>query len=272
MQHVFDTPEPPVLFVEIGSGEVHVTAADVDQTTIEVTGPHADEVTVEQHKHEIVVIAPKRVGFLTGSRDLRVEARIPTNSELSTRLGSADLTATGTLGWVKLYTGSGDVSVETVSAETVVKTGSGDIEMGVVDGAANIASGSGDINVQRLQAPAQVSTGSGDIEIGYAGAALSVKSGSGDLKVHDATGDVQLSSGSGDLLVDRFPAGKLTAKNASGDIKVGIPAGVPVWTDVSSVSGRVRSSLEGAGQPVEGQDYVEVRAKTVSGDVVLNQL
>lgn len=41
-------------------------------------------------------------------------------------------------------------------------------------------------------------------------------------------------------------------------------------TDI--VSGRVHSDLDGAGEPAEGQDYVELRAKTVSGDVVLLQL
>ena len=52
------------------------------------------------------------------------------------------------------------------------------------------------------------------------------------------------------------------AKNASGDVRVGIPAGVPVWTDVSSVTGQVHSDLQGAGEPAEGQDYIELRAKT----------
>ena len=65
--------------------------------------------------------------------------------------------------------------------------------------------------------------------------------------------------------------GQLQAKNVSGDIRVGIPAGVPVWTDVSSVTGEVTSTLEAAGRPDEGQDYVELRAKTVSGDVHLEQ-
>jgi DUF4097 and DUF4098 domain-containing protein YvlB len=272
MSHVFHTPEPTILFVEIGAGRVDVRAEDVDQTTIDITGTHALDVVVEQRGHEIVVIAPKRAGFFGGSRDLHVAATVPTDSELGTRLGSADLAATGTLGWVKLATGSGDITLDDVSAEALVKAGSGDITARTVGGAANVASGSGDIRIDRLEGPSQVSTGSGTIEIGYAGAPLSLKSGSGDLKVHDATGDVALTSGSGDLLVDRFPAGKLTAKNASGDIRVGIPAGVPVWTDITSVSGRVHSSLEGAGQPSEGQDYIEVRARTVSGDVELNQL
>ena len=272
MQHVFSTPEPAVLYVELGSGEVSVRASDVDQTVVDVTGHKAEEVLVEQRGHEIVVIAPKRIGFMAGARDLHVAIVCPTDSELATRMGSADLVATGTLGWVKLHNGSGNITLETVSAEAVVKTGSGDIRVVSIDGSANLSSGSGDIKVDRIAGAAQVSTGSGDVEVARSGAQLVLKSGSGDLHVQDANGDLALTSGSGGLQVDRFPAGKLTAKNASGDIKVGIPAGVPVWTDITSVSGRVSSTLEGAGKPADGEPYVEVRAKTVSGDVVLQQL
>ena len=95
--------------------------------------------------------------------------------------------------------------------------------------------------------------------------------GSGDLRVHEAGADVRLTTASGDLVVDTIHRGQLQAKNVSGDIRVGIPAGVPVWTDVTSVNGEVTSTLEGAGRPAEGQDYVELRAKTVSGDVHLEQ-
>ena len=42
-----------------------------------------------------------------------------------------------------------------------------------------------------------------------------------------------------------------------------------MWTDISTVSGAIRSNLEGAGEPAEGADHVELRAKTVSGDIVL---
>ena len=99
-----------------------------------------------------------------------------------------------------------------------------------------------------------------------------MKSGSGDLRVREVAGDVTLTTASGDLVVDRMLRGALNAKNASGDIVVGVPAGIPVWTDVSTVSGSVRSSLQGAGEPAEGQEFVELRAKTVSGDISLEQL
>jgi len=53
---------------------------------------------------------------------------------------------------------------------------------------------------------------------------------------------------------------------------IGIPAGVPVWTDVTTVSGSIHSDLRGAGQPEPGADYVELRAKTVSGDIDLREV
>ena len=38
------------------------------------------------------------------------------------------------------------------------------------------------------------------------------------------------------------------------------------------VSGKLTSNLEGAGHPGEGEDYIEVRASTVSGDIRLEQV
>ena len=81
-----------------------------------------------------------------------------------------------------------------------------------------------------------------------------------------------MSTGSGDLTIRTAHRGKLTAKGASGDVQIGVPAGVPVWTDLTTVSGDIRSGLEGVGEPEEGADHIELRAKTVSGDIVLTQV
>jgi DUF4097 and DUF4098 domain-containing protein YvlB len=254
MQKTFETPGPISLYVELGSGSVTLRCDPVAETIVDVTGEDADDVLVEQRGHQIVVIAPKnRTGFLGRSNAIAVHVAMPEGSELATKLGSADVTATGRLG------------------ETRVKTGSGDVTLDHVDGDALVEAGSGDIEVGRSGGSALVSTGSGDVEIGSALQAVTVKSGSGDMLVRDAQADVELSTASGDLVVELMRRGQLAAKNVSGDIRVGIPAGTPVWTDVSSMTGHIRSSLQGAGQPAEGQDYVELRAKTISGDILLEQ-
>jgi DUF4097 and DUF4098 domain-containing protein YvlB len=272
MQKTFSTPQPTSLYVELGSGSVTLACADVDQTTVEVTGKDAEEVTVEERGRQIVVIAPKnRSTFFGGNDKVAVHVTLPQGSSLATKLGSADVSSTGRLGETRVKTGSGDITLDLVDGEALLEAGSGDIEVGEVTGDLRAKSGSGDVEVGRATGPVSVSTGSGDIEIGTAEDAVSVKSGSGDLTVRRAHADVALSTASGDLLVESMRTGQLQAKNVSGDIRVCVPAGIPVWTDISTVTGQVRSDLQGAGQPQEGQEFIELRAKTVSGDILLEQ-
>jgi DUF4097 and DUF4098 domain-containing protein YvlB len=272
MQKSFETPGPISLYVELGTGSLSIACDQVTETTVDVSGKDAEDVLVEQRGNQVVVIAPKnRTGFLGRNETVAVHVAMPEGSELATKLGSADVNATGRLGETRVKTGSGDVTLDHVDGDALVETGSGDVEVGETSGDLRVKSGSGDVEVGRAGGSALVSTGSGDVEIGSALAAVTVKSGSGDMLVRDAQADVELSTASGDLVVELMRRGQLAAKNVSGDIRVGIPAGVPVWTDVSSMTGHIRSSLQGAGQPAEGQDYVELRAKTISGDILLEQ-
>ncbi len=273
MQHTFDTPGPTSLYVELGSGDVTVRADKVTQTTVNVDGKDADDVTVEQRGGQIVVIAPNRKsGFFSTTSDLTVTVTLPTDSALATKLGSADLVATGRFGTTKVKSGSGDVHLEDLAADTVVETGSGDIAINAALDDLRIKTGSGDVQVNELSSSAVISTGSGDVALGRSEGQTVVKSGSGDISVKDAHTNVSLSTASGDLRIGAARRGAVEAKGVSGDVRIGVPAGVPVWTDVSCVTGRISSNLEGAGQPEEGQDFIEIRAKTVSGDIALEQL
>jgi DUF4097 and DUF4098 domain-containing protein YvlB len=273
MQKTFDTPSPVSLYVELGSGNVLVHTDETDRTTFDVTGEHAEDVVVEQRGEQIVVIAKqRRTGFFGSSQSLVIDVSMPHDSKLATKLGSADLRVTGRIGETVLRAGSGDIRLGELNGNGSVETGSGDVAVDRVAGPLQVKSGSGEVTVDRAEGPLNVSTGSGDVLVESAAEAVTVRSGSGDLRVRDSQRDVLLSTASGDLVVERMVRGQLTAKNVSGDITVGIPAGVPVWTDISCVTGSVHSSLEGAGEPQDGQDFVELRAKTVSGDIHLEQL
>ena len=272
-EHHFDTPDPISLYVEIGKGSVQIVTDDVTDSHVQVRGRDADQVRVERSGDEITVVAPRqRTGFLSGDADLDVVATIPSRSDLTVRTGSADISARGTVGACHVKSGSGDVLLECLADPSTVETGSGDIGVEDARAALRIKSGSGDIALGRIAAAVAVSTGSGDVEITTGDGPASVKTGSGNLRVVGAHSDVSLSTGSGDLVIDSANRGRFSAKGASGDIRVGIPAGVPVWTDLSTVTGQIRSNLTGAGEPEPGADHVELRAKSVSGDIVLTEL
>lgn len=273
MHKTFDTPAPVALYVELGTGHVTVRAEETDRTSVHVDGRDADQVTVEQRDRQIVVLAPpRRVGFLGGAGDLRVTVTLPLDSDLAAKLGSADLVGSGRYADVRLKSGSGDVRVEEAVGAAVVETGSGDIEIGTTHDHLRVKAGSGDVRVGRLAGTTVVSTGSGDVTLTRAEQETAVKSGSGDVEVKEALADLSVNTASGDLEVGAVRRGALSVKGVSGDVSVGVPPHIPVWADIGSLSGSVTSTLDGAGRPEEGQEFLEIRATTVSGDVRLHQL
>jgi DUF4097 and DUF4098 domain-containing protein YvlB len=273
MQRQFETHEPIGLIVEIGKGRVRVHATDTDTTTVEVDGVDAEEVEVTLEGNSLRVLSPKRSGGLFGKdHDLDVEVTLPTDSNLAVKTGSADIEVDGRLAESRIKTGSGDVSCDTFSGAASVETGSGDVDVSEAHAELRIKSGSGDVSVGSCVKELNVSTGSGDVEVGTANSRTVIKTGSGDLKVVTANADVALSTGSGDLIVGSARRGRVSAKGASSDVRIGIPAGTPVWADINTVTGKVRSNIESVGAPRDGQDHIELEARTVSGDIVLTQV
>lgn len=269
-RHSFRTPTPIRLELDNGSGHVVVRATETTETTVEVTGRNAEEVQVEHDGDTLRVQPPRpRLGFLTGDQSLDITVVSPVGSSLDVRVGSADVDVTGPVGQSRLRSGSGDVSIEQVEGSVSVEAGSGDLRVGRVSVDLGAKSGSGSVTVADVGGTATVVSGSGDVTIGVAGATTVVRTGSGDLEVGDIAGDVSLTTGSGDLTVRNARGGRLSAKGGSGDVHVAVPRGLPVWTDISTITGQVRSDLESVGQPAEGAPHLEVRARTMSGDVLL---
>ena len=271
--YLFDTPRPVGLVVRIGKGSVRIDAVETTSTRVEVEGDGADQVVVDQDGDQISVIAPRqRTGFFGGEPDLDVTVTLPVDSDVKVRTGSAEVDVEGPVGSCHIKSGSGDVRVDTPGGPAVIETGSGDITVGTAGAELRVKSGSGDVAVGHTESSTVVSTGSGDVTITTATGPTAIKTGSGDLLVDDSHGDLSLTTGSGDMVVGTAHRGRFSANGASGDVRIGIPPGVPVWTDVSTVTGDIRSDLVGAGEPADGADHIEVRAKTATGDIVLRQL
>jgi len=270
-EHRFETHAPVNLFVEISKGNVNVRCADTTESTVHIEGKNADDVIVEQHGDSITVTEPGR-GRIFGDNALRVDVVVPTGSNPAVRTGSADIQVEGRAGHAQLRSGSGDCSVDEVEGHLLVETGSGEITIDQVRGDLKVKSGSGDVEVTEAGGSSSISTGSGDVSVEKSFGTTVVKTGSGDLSISAAHGDTSFSTGSGDASIDLVERGRLNVKGASGDVSIGVRAGVPVWTDITTVTGTIRSDLQGAGQPQEGQDHIEVRAKTVSGDIALSEV
>jgi len=274
MNRQFETPEPIELYVEIGKGKVEVRATGTATTTLDIEGRDADEVTVSLEDNRLSVIGPKDGGswFSGRDRELRVRLEIPTASDIAVKTGSADIEVEGQVNEGRIKTGSGDIVCDTFGGPAQLDTGSGDVEVAEALAELRVKSGSGDISVGSSVGALNVSTGSGDVEVGTTNANTVVKTGSGDLKVATANADISLATGSGDLSIGTARRGRVSIKGASSDLRIGIPAGTPVWADINTVTGTIHSNLESHGAPQEGQEHVELQARTVSGDIMLREV
>ncbi len=272
MQRQLETPEPIHLYVEIGKGQVTIHAASTTETRVEIDGEHAAEVSVTFDDNQLRVIAPREgVSWPGRDRALAVRVDLPTGSDIGVKTGSADIVIEGRVNVAHLRTGSGHVTCDTVAGPGLVETGSGDVEVSECGGELRVKSGSGDVSVGRCLGEFHVSTGSGNVEIGAAGGRTVAKTGSGDLRVATADTDISLTAGSGNLTIDRVQLGRVSVTGASSDVQLGIPAGTPVWADINTVTGSLRSDLESVGAPQDGQQYLELRIRTVSGNILLHQ-
>lgn len=272
LDRAFHTPQPIELYVENGRGLVDVSATSTTSTTVRITGERAEEYDVRHLGDRIAIIAPKDSGGFFG-RHPRAEiyVEVPLASGLSAKVGSSDVVTHGRFDDTRIECGSGDVSLDVVDGSTSVQSGSGDVAAGHLAGEARIKSGSGDVDVTRADSDLVVTTGSGDVHVETARGELAIKTGSGDAHVVSMGGAGVFTTGSGDLVVAAVASGRVTAKTASGDVRIGVVSGTPVWTDVRTASGRLTSTLPSIGEPGADQPYLEVRATTGSGHVTLHQ-
>lgn len=255
MTERFDTPNPILVDVRVPAGEIDLDAADTGETevTVEPRNDQArerlDQVVVALDGDRLRIEVPDSRFSFGRSPEYTVSVRCPTGSRLRLKTASADLAARGTVGGVDVKAASADVSVEHVDGDLRVDAASSDIRA---------ASVTGDASVRSV---------SGDIELGPTLGPVNAQSVSGDVRLREAHGRTQVQTVSGDLKIDRLVAGSLQLSAVSGDVDLAIAPGAAVWLDVRSLSGDMSSDLAAGDEPREGEAVIEIRGKTVSGDV-----
>lgn len=238
----FEVDGPLQVSVECAVGEVRVTTADALRAEVEVRALRDDEASrdvvantrVELRGGDLVIEVPKKNwSFFGRDPQLRVEVTVPHDSALAFTTASADVRATGRYAEVRGRTASGDVTL-TEAASVRIETASGDLR------------------VDDMRSGGRLHAVSGDIHVGQV---------SGDVDVNAVSGDIDLAA---------VTQGAVEVRSVSGDVTVGVPPGVRVHVDVTTVSGDLTSEVDlndaPAGDDTAGPS-VAIRGKTVSGDL-----
>jgi DUF4097 and DUF4098 domain-containing protein YvlB len=251
----FPTPSWIHVDLRVPAGRVDVELSDTIETEVTVTPlsdgarDRMDEVSVTFEGDHLHVDAPENRAWIGRTPEYAVSIRGPVGSRIRLKSASADLVVRGTAGAVDVKTASGDVTVADVEGNLRVDSASADVRADSVGGDTVVTSASGDIGLGRAVGTVRAQSVSGDVRIGESHARLSVQTVSGDLRV------------------DRLAAGSLELNAVSGDVELAVAPGIAVWLDVRSLSGDTRSELDASDGPAEGEQVVEIRGKTVSGDV-----
>lgn len=265
MQKTFDVSGPAEIDVRLASGDIRIDPTLEGRIELELIAHDeesqrlVDEARIELHDHhgrpQLVVDVPnKSRGFsfalVFGRSGISCSIRCPAESLVSVRSKSADVRATGTLGGLDISTASGDV------------------EAHVVTGGVSVKSASGDVRVRNVGGGFSAQSASGDIEVEVVGGAVSVATASGDLRIGEAHDDVSANTVSGDQDHEVVTQGRLNATSVSGDISIGVRRGSKVYLDCNTISGDTSSELAvSTDAPAGDGPLVEIRAKTVSGDI-----
>lgn len=275
----FTTPDPITLSVELAAGTVDISASPTGTSTVELEPARPGDtdaltlierarVTLDGSTLVVHVPAGGLRGLLRRAPDIVARIQVPSGSELQAATKSADVTVIGTLRQLRLSTASGDATIGDVTGDVSVDVASGDVRIGVVGGSVRTKSASGDVSIDACRGDVRGHSSSGDIRVGDVGGELEAKTASGDVTADAVGGAAAVHTASGDVHLGGVGAGRSDVGAVSGDVSISVAPDLAVWLEVSSVSGRIRSTLSYSTDG--GSDApASLTVHTVSGDITL---
>lgn len=282
----FDTPEPITVSIDLGVGDVRITASDRTDTTVEVRPSDpakegdvtaARQTRVEYAKGRLLIKTPRRRQYSVfgGRESVDVDIFLPAGSHVQGEAGLAALHGAGQLGDVHYKTGAGGINLDRVRSAQL-RTGAGDVTVDVMAGQPgeqiDVTTGSGAVRIGQLGGIAEVKNSNGDTWIGQAAADLRVRSANGSITVATSAGSLELKTSRGDLRVGEVADGTVSADTSFGAIAIGLRQGHGAWLDLDTKFGTVRNSLDEAQRPEAGEQPISVRARTSYGDITIRKV
>jgi hypothetical protein len=277
----YDTPAPISVSLELGVGEIRITASERTETVVEVRPSDpasktdvaaAEQTRVEFADGRLSVKAPQSWRRFTwgGHESIEVEIDLPAGSHLAGEGGAAALSCTGRIGELRWKTGVGAIRLDR-TGPVHVRTGAGDISLERAAGRAEITTGSGSVEVGAVEGPATIKNSNGNTWIGEVTGELLANAANGRIAVDRTQDAVHARSANGDILLGAAARGQVVAETRFGKVDLGVVDGVPAWLELHTSYGNVHNDLEAADRPDAAEEAVEIRARTSFGDITIHR-
>ncbi|WP_208878385.1 DUF4097 family beta strand repeat-containing protein [Streptomyces armeniacus] len=278
--HIFDTPAPIRAVLEIGLGDAWIIAGERDHTHVGVhpsdpCDPRdvttAERTRVEYAHGRLLVMSPRPSGSIGTGGAVTAVIELPAGSSLHGHAAAADFRCEGRLGDCRLTSDYGHIRLDSTDALRLTAD-FGDVTVERARGPVDIAAHSGELCVREIDGDAVVRRTRGSTWIGEITGELCVQASDGPVSVGRAHAAVEARTGRGDIRIQEAVRGPVLVDTASGEVDIGIAEGAPSHLDATSERGTVYRSLD-TFQATAGAaaDAVRVRARSVSGDIVVRR-
>jgi Putative adhesin len=206
---------------------------------------------------------------LTKNISIDYDVTVPPQTRLTSTSGSGDLTISGLQLPLTAKTGSGNVTVEHISADSRISSGSGDLTINSVKGVLYAETGSGNIRTDDLAGDAFVNTGSGDIQVRQsAGGSVKAQTGSGNIKLQGIKGGLRADAGSGNIQAEGQPTADWRLSAGSGNITLRVPSQASFNIDARTSSGTLKVDHPVTTQGTMARNHIQ--GKVGNGGVLLD--
>ncbi|MEU1689836.1 DUF4097 family beta strand repeat-containing protein [Micromonospora sp. NPDC005707] len=277
----FETPEPISVTLELGVGDLRISASDRTDTVVEVRpSDEADEsdvkaaqqVRVDYANGTLRITGPKSraFDFSRKTRSVDVSIELPSGSHVSAEMQVGDYRCAGRLGQCRLKTSVGKIWLER-TGPLRVSTSAGHVTADTVSGDAEISTGSGKVRIGEVQGTAVVKNSNGDTTVDTVTGDVRVRAANGDIQIRRAGAGVDAKTSNGSISLGEVVRGTVVLGTAMGDLDIGIAAGTAAWLEVNTGFGQVRNQLEDTTGPDRADETVEIRGRTSCGDVVVHR-
>lgn len=246
----FEVGELARVEIDVPTGSVQARSGAAGMVEVVVDAGSAEQFEISRLGDAVTVRAPS--GWFARGGRANVSLVVPVRTDVAINVATAEVNLRGELGAVRARSASADIAVDEATR-------------------VEAHSASGDVRVQAA-GEVQVSSASGDIRIGSVAGALSASSASGDIGAERVGGRVEVGTTSGDIRLRRCDGDDIAVKTVSGDITIGLPTGIRVEPDISTLSGSTSLPKGPVSSAAVPRRTVRLRARAVSGDIKIERV
>jgi DUF4097 and DUF4098 domain-containing protein YvlB len=278
---IFETPTPIAVTLDLGAGNVRISAGDRTDTVVDVRPSNASDesdaqaaqqVRVDYANGTLNVTGPKAraFDFSRRTRSVEVTIEVPSGSRVSGGVQAGDLSSTGRLDACRLKTGAGNVRLER-TGPLHVDTGAGRVTADAVAGNAEVHTGSGKVRIDEVEGAVTVKSSNGDVALAAVTGNVRVRSANGDISVDRAGAGVDAKTANGDIRLGEVARGLVELGTSMGELEIGVAEGTAARLEVHTGFGQVHNQLEPTTEPDKADETVDVRAHTSFGGITIRR-